>query len=99
MSRYQRKVARSKTTHKRAKIEAKASMAYLDLVLDNAGEAPYKRIEDVPPPPPTKPTFHVAQTNDQINASTLTQLTTDLVALHIGQSLTNSATMLVDSGA
>jgi ADP-ribosylglycohydrolase len=42
-----RTVARSKTTHKRAKIEAKASMAYLDLVLNNAGEAPYKRIEDV----------------------------------------------------
>jgi hypothetical protein len=35
-----RKVARSKATHKRAKIEAKASMAYLDLVLDNVGEAP-----------------------------------------------------------
>ncbi len=41
-----RNVARSKTTHKRAKVEAKASMAYLDLVLDNEGEAPYKRIEN-----------------------------------------------------
>ncbi len=74
-------------------------MAYSGLALDNEGEAPYKRIEDVSTPPPTKPTFHVAQTNDQISASTLTQLTADLVALHIGQSPTNSAIMLVDSGA
>ena len=43
-----RYVARSKTTHKRAKIEAKASMAYLDLVPDNKSEALYQRIEDGP---------------------------------------------------
>jgi hypothetical protein len=93
-----RNVARSKTTHKRAKIEAKASIVYSDLVLDNEEEAPYKRIEDLLTPP-TKPAFHVAQKNGRINANTLTQLTADLVALHIGQSPTNSAIMLVDSGA
>ena len=43
-----RYVARSKTTHKRAKIEAEASMAYSDLVPDNKSEAPYQRIEDGP---------------------------------------------------
>ncbi len=52
-------VARSKTTHKRAKIEAKASMAYLHLAPHKESEASYQRIEDGPTPPPTKPTFNV----------------------------------------
>ena len=39
-----RNVARSKTTHKRAKIETKASMDYSDLVPDNS-KAPYQQTE------------------------------------------------------
>jgi hypothetical protein len=54
-------------------------------------------IQNEPSPAPTKPTF---STKDQDNASTLAQITDDLVALHIGHNLNlTSATMLVNSGA
>ena len=57
-----RYVARSKTTHKRAKIEAKASMAYSDLVPDNRHHTNESKM-DLPTPPPTKPTFNVKPNN------------------------------------
>jgi hypothetical protein len=48
-------------------------------------------------PAPTKPIF---STKDQDNASTLTQITDDLVALHIGHNPNlTSPTMLVNFGA
>jgi hypothetical protein len=60
-------------------------------------EAPYRPIQDVPVPSPTKPTFTTRHTH--ANEGILTQLTSELVAMHIGQNTHKSATMLVDSGA
>jgi hypothetical protein len=79
------------------RIEATASMAYSELVSDNDGGTPYRLIQNEPIPPPTKPTF---SSEGHDNASTLTQITDDLVALHIGHNPNlTSATTLVDSGA
>ncbi len=44
-------------------------------------EAPYRPIQDVPVPPPTKPAFKTRHT--QANEGILTQLTSELVAMHI----------------
>ncbi len=65
---------------------------------DDDSGTPYRLIQNEPTPAPTKPTFS-AKGHD--NASTLTQITNDLVvALHIGYNPNlTSATMLVDSGA
>ncbi len=60
-------------------------------------EALYRPIQDVPVPSPTKPTFTTRHTH--ANEDILTQLTSELVAMHIGQNTHRSATMLVDSGA
>jgi hypothetical protein len=85
------------TDKKRTRIEAKASMAYSELVSDDNSGTPYRLIQNEPTPAPTKPTFSA---KDHDNASTLTQITNDLVTLHIGyNSNLTSATMLVDSGA
>jgi hypothetical protein len=85
------------TDKKRIRIEAKASMAYSELVSDNDSGTPYRLIQDEPTPAPTKPTF---STKDGDNASTLTQITNNLVALYIGHNPNlTSATMLVDYGA
>ncbi len=59
--------------------------------------APYRPIQDVPVPSPTKPIFTTRHTH--ANEGILTQLTSELVAMHIGQNTHKSATMLVDSGA
>ncbi len=69
-----------------------------ELVFVDDSGTPYRLIQNEPTPAPTKLTF---STKDQIDANTLTQITEDLVALHIGHNpnLTISATMLVDSGA
>jgi hypothetical protein len=76
---------------------SKASMAYSELVPDDDSGTPNRLIQNEPTPAPTKPTF---PTKDQDNASTLTQITEDLVALHIGHNPNlTCATMLVDSGA
>ncbi len=84
-----RNVARIKTTHKRTKIEAKASMAYSDLVPDNKSEAPYQRIEDEPTPPPTKPTFNVKPNNqfDQTLTAANRQLTCVGTQMHTSTNL------------
>jgi hypothetical protein len=72
-------------------------MAYSELVSDDDSGIPYRLIQNEPTPAPTKPTF---STKDQGDASTLTQITDDLVAFHIGHNPNlTSATMLVDSGA
>ncbi len=72
-------------------------MAYSELVSDVDSGTPYRLIQDEPTPAPTKPTFSM---KDQDNSSTLTQITDDLVALHIGHNPNlTSATMRVDSGA
>jgi hypothetical protein len=70
-------------------------MVYSELVSDDDRGTPYRLIQNEPTPAPTKPTFSA---KDHDNTSTLTQITDDLVALHIGHDpdLT-SATMLVDS--
>jgi hypothetical protein len=60
-------------------------------------EAPYRPIQDVPVLSPTKSTFTTRHTH--ANKGILTQLTSELVAMHIGQNKHKSATMLVDSGA
>jgi hypothetical protein len=66
------------TDKKRIRIEAKASiMAYSELVSDDDSGTPYRIIQNEPTPAPTKHT-------DQDNASSLTQITENLVALHIG---------------
>jgi hypothetical protein len=85
------------TDKKRIRIEAKAFMAYSELALDDDSGIPYRLIQNEPTPAPTKPTF---STKDQDSGNTLTQITDDLVALHIGYNpKLTSATMLVDSGA
>ncbi len=57
----------------------------------------YRLIQNEPTPAPTKPTF---STKDQDSGNTLTQITDDLVALHIGYNpKLTSATTPVDSGA
>jgi hypothetical protein len=72
-------------------------MASSELVLDDDSGTPYRLIQNEPTPAPTKPTF---STKDQDDANTLTQITEDLVALHIGHNPNlTSTTMLVDSGA
>ena len=74
---------------------SKASMAYSELVPDDDSGTPNRLIQNEPTPAPTKPTF---STKDQDNANTLTQITEDLVALHIGHNPNlTGATMLVDS--
>ncbi len=60
-------------------------------------EAPYRPIQDVPVPSPTKPTFTTRHMH--ANEGILTQLTSELVAMHIGQNTHKSVTMLADSGA
>jgi hypothetical protein len=69
------------TSKKRIRIEAKAFMAYSELALNDDSGIPYRLIQNEPTPAPTKPTF---STKDQDNGNTLTQITDDLVALHIG---------------
>jgi hypothetical protein len=59
--------------------------------------APYRPIQDVPVPSPTKPIFTTEHTH--ANEGILTQLTSELVAMRIDQNTPKSATMLVDSGA
>jgi hypothetical protein len=59
--------------------------------------APYRPIQDDPVPSSTKPIFTTEHTH--ANEDILTQLTSELVAMHIGQNTHKSATMLVDSGA
>jgi hypothetical protein len=81
---------------KRVKIMASASMVQLDDDKEEIG-APYRPIQDVPVPSPTKPIFTLEHTH--ANEGILTQLTTELMAMHIGQNAHKSATMLVDSGA
>ncbi len=82
---------------KRIRIESKAFIAYSELALDEDSGTPYRLIQNEPTPAPTKPTF---SKKDQDNGNTLTQITEDLVALHIGYNpKLTSATMLVDSGA
>ncbi len=77
---------------KRARIEAKAFMAHSELESDDDRGTPYRLIQNEPTPAPTKPTFSA---KDHDNASTLTQITDDLVALHIGYNPNlTSATML-----
>ena len=62
-------------------------------------KAPYRPIQDAPVPSPTKPTFTTRHT--YANEGILTQLTSELVAMHIGQNThkSTSATKLVVSGA
>ncbi len=72
-------------------------MAYSDLALDDDSGTPYQLIQNEPTPASTKPTF---STKKQDNENTLTQITDELVPLHIGYNpKLTSATMLVDSGA
>jgi hypothetical protein len=70
-------------------------MAYSELVSDDDSGTPYRLIQDEPTSTPTKPTF---STKDQDNASTLTQITNNLVALHIGHN-PNLTSATSDSGA
>ena len=85
------------TDKKRTRIEAKASMAYSELVSDDDSRTSYRLIQNEPTPAPIKLTF---STKDHDDANTLTQITEDLVALYIGHNPNlTSATMLVDSGA
>ncbi len=82
---------------KRTRIEAKACMVQSELGSDDDGGTPYRLIQNEPTPAPTKPTFSAKNHDD---ASTLTRITDDLVALHIGYNPNlTSATMLVDAGA
>ncbi len=70
---------------------------YSELVSDDDSGTPYRLIQNDTTPAPAKPTFSA---KDHDNASTLTQITNDLVALHIGHNPNlTSATVLVDSGA
>ena len=80
----------------RKRVKASASMVQRDESKEEI-EAPYRPIQDVPVPAPTKPTFTARHTH--ANEGILTQLTSELVAMHIGQNTHKSATMLVDSGA
>jgi hypothetical protein len=59
--------------------------------------ATYWPIQDVPVPSPTKPIFTTEHTHAY--EGILTQLTSELIAMHIGQNTHKSPTMLVDSGA
>ncbi len=52
-----------------------------ELGSDDDRGTPYRLIQNEPTPAPTKPTFSA---NDHDDASTLTRITDDLVALHIG---------------
>ena len=78
------------------RVKASASMVQRDKSKEEIG-APYCPIQDVPAPSPTKPIFTTRHTH--ANEGILTQLTSELVAMHIGQNIHQSATMLVDSGA
>jgi hypothetical protein len=78
------------------RVKASASMVQRDESKEEIG-APYRPIQDVPVPLPTKPIFATRHTH--ANEGILTQLTSELVAMHIGQDTHKSATMLVDSGA
>jgi hypothetical protein len=72
-------------------------MIHSELRSDDDSGTPYRLIQNEPTPAPTKPTFSVKGHDD---VSTLTQITDDLVVLHIGYNPNlTSATMLVDSGA
>ncbi len=82
---------------KRTRTEATAFMASSKLVFVDDSGTPYQLIQNEPTPAPIKPTF---STKDQDDANTLTQITEDLVALHIVHNPKfASATMLVDPGA
>jgi hypothetical protein len=80
----------------RKRVKASASMVQRDESKEEVG-APYRPIQDVPVPSPTKPIFTTRNTH--ANEGILTQLTSELVTMHIGQNIHKSATMLVDSGA
>jgi hypothetical protein len=79
------KLAGKKATAKndpRKRVKASASMVQRDESKEEI-EAPYRPIQDVPVPSPTKPTFTTRHTH--ANEGILTQLTSELVAMHIGQ--------------
>jgi hypothetical protein len=80
----------------RKKVKASAFMVQRDESKEEI-EAPYRPIQDVPVSSPTKPTFTTRHTH--ANEGILTQLISELMAMHIGQNTHKSATMLVDSGA
>jgi hypothetical protein len=80
----------------RKRVKASASMVQRDYSKEEVW-SPYRSIQDVPFPLPTKPIFTTRHTH--ANEGILTQLTSKLVAMHIGQIMHKSATMLVDSGA
>jgi hypothetical protein len=84
------------TNDPRKKVKASAFMVQRDESKEEI-EAPYRPIQDVPVPSPTKPTFTTRHTH--ANEGIITQLTYELVTMHIGQRTHKSATMLVDSGA
>ncbi len=64
----------------RKKVKASAFMVQRDEIKEEI-EAPYRPIKDVPVPSPTKPTFTTRHTH--ANEGILTQLTSELVAMHI----------------
>jgi hypothetical protein len=71
---------------KRTRIEAKAFMVHSELGSDDDRGIPYRLIQNEPTPASTQPTFSA---KDHDDASTLTQITDDLVALQIGYNLTS----------
>jgi hypothetical protein len=79
------------TNDPKKKVKASAFMIQRDVSKEEI-EAPYRPIQDVPVPSPTKPTFTTRHTH--ANEGILTQLTSELVAMHIGQNTHKSATML-----
>ena len=72
----------------RKRVKASASMVQRDESKEEI-EAPYRPIQDVPVPSPTKPTFTTRHTH--ANEGILTQLTSELVAMHTGQNTHKSA--------
>ncbi len=80
----------------RKRVKASASMVQRGESKEEVGVS-YRPIQDIPVPSPTKPVFTTRHTH--ANEGILTQLTSELVAMHIGQNTHKSATMLVDSGA